>query len=79
MRAQTAPKAGDAVYCGHCACGDHALCHGLALAGPCACAVEASHEPGDEMAAAMRLYQRPDLVGDTTANLAAEYRNGRQS
>jgi hypothetical protein len=67
-----APKAGDARYCGHCAYGDHALCSG-SLRGACDCAT-AQHEPSETVQAAMRLYQRPDLAGDTTENLASEWR-----
>jgi hypothetical protein len=68
---QTQPKAGDARYCGHCAWGDHRLCSG-ALRGPCGCATQ-DHQPDERTRSAMRLYQRPDLAGDTTENLAREW------
>ena len=73
------PKVG--YFCGHCAQGHHALCSGGAASGTaapnagtgCACA-GAGHDPGDGLAAWMRLARRPDLVGDTVEALAAEYR-----
>lgn len=63
------PSAGDAKFCGHCAYGDHALCPGYR----CECSAQ-HHDPDDRVAAAMRLYQRVDLTGDTRENLAKEYR-----
>lgn len=63
------PSAGDAKFCGHCAWGDHRFCPNSR----CECA-DQNHEPDDRVAAAMRLYQRVDLTGDTRENLAAEWR-----
>jgi len=67
------PRAGDARYCGHCAYGDHRLCSGGSIGGPCGCA-GAEHRPDESVQAAMRLYQRPDLAGDVREVLAAEWR-----
>jgi hypothetical protein len=46
---------GPSPWCTFCANGLHALC-----VGPCTCA-ERDHDPDVDTAAAMRLYQRPDL------------------
>jgi hypothetical protein len=68
-RAARAVPVPTAFTCGHCGYGDHRHCPG----GRCECDQQ-NHQPDDQLAAAMRLYQRPDLVGDTVENLAAEYR-----
>lgn len=51
-------------YCPLCANGAHRSCTGQApaLGGSCECA-DRAHDPDVETAAAMRLYQRPDLAG----------------
>lgn len=56
-------------YCGFCGNGHHRYCPST----NCSCSA-VDHEPGDELAASMRLYQDFSLVGDTIQNLAAEYR-----
>lgn len=50
-------------YCPHCANSAHRSCSGqaLALGGSCECA-DREHDPDVQTAAAMRLYQRPDLA-----------------
>lgn len=50
-------------YCPHCAYGSHRSCTGQApaMGGSCECATRA-HVPDVETAAAMRLFQRPDLA-----------------
>lgn len=72
MRIPTIPRP-RAVFCGYCANGLHTHCAGTALRGPCECA-EWSHDPDDRVAAAMRLFTRPDLLGDTVQHLADEWR-----
>lgn len=59
-------------FCPHCAHGQHRNCSGTAAAmgGTCECA-DRRHDPDVETAAAMRLFQAPDL--------AAELRAGRTS
>jgi hypothetical protein len=59
--------------CPSCTTGGHARCAGASLPWGCACANDA-HTPSDETAAAMRLFHRSDLDGDTIDNLAREWR-----
>lgn len=60
----------DVTWCAHCAQGHHFNCRG-----GCSCA-DRQHDPDVETAAAMRLYQRPDLVREMlpTEVLATQYR-----
>lgn len=83
MRRRAVPTLPPSVghFCGHCGQGQHRSCPGTIPSGmaaknaatACACAL-AGHDPDDVLAAWMRLYQRGDLVGDTTEHLAEEYR-----
>lgn len=59
--------------CPWCASHQHRRCIGHSASGPCGCA-EQGHNPDDVTAAAMRLFHRHDLEGDTVEQLAAEYR-----
>lgn len=71
-------KAPEARYCAHCAMGHHTACVGDAPAfgGSCECA-DRAHDPEVRVAAAMRLYQRPDLSRSdhTVEELATQWRN----
>lgn len=50
-------------YCAYCANGHHRLCTSIGLKGlTCECA-DRAHDPEVRVAAAMRLYQAPDLYG----------------
>lgn len=64
-------KRPEAVYCNYCAHGSHTLCH---LDG-CECA-DRKHDPEVRVAAAMRIYQRPDLLKDAPSLevLASQWR-----
>lgn len=56
----TGRNGGRPSYCTFCAHGSHRLCAGDDVQ-PCACGTR-NHDPDVETAAAMRLYQAPDLV-----------------
>lgn len=63
MATPTRPK-----HCAFCATGNHRHC-----VGECACG-ERAHVPDVATAAAMRRYQRPDLVALPDEALATQYR-----
>lgn len=64
-----ATRTTEVTYCAHCAQGHHLACIGNG----CQCG-ERAHDPDVETAAAMRRYQRPDLVAVAPEILATQWR-----
>lgn len=67
-------------FCAFCGVGNHGLCTGRAGAtgdGECECGAR-RHDPTVEVAAAMRIYQAPDLRDLAPEVLATQYRRSER-